>query len=171
MRHSQAIEKAPDSQFLYSIIHELKTPLNAVVGFSEVLADEMKEEQISKETCNDYIKEIREAAEDLDSLIHDILDLGSKNFSIDTSNKINLCDIIKRAIRLNHSYALRCNVTLSADLDEVNIKPINLDAKRMKQIMMNLISNSLKYSRAETVVRIIAKKVGEFIEISLLFPL
>ena len=158
------------SQFFYSIIHELKTPLNAISGFSEVLEDEMKEEKISRDACIDYIKEVREAADDLDSLIHDILDLSqvcAKNFSIDTSKKINITDVIKRAVRLNHSYALRCNVSVVLEIDE-KIKPINLDAKRMKQIMMNLISNAIKYSRAETTVRIIAKTINDALEISVI---
>lgn len=166
---SKEIEfQTADSQFLYSIIHELKTPLNAISGFSEILSDEMKEEKISREACNNYIKEIREAADDLNSLIHDILDLNqvcAKNFSIDLSKKIDISEVIKKAMRLNQSYAMRCGVSIILEIDE-NVKPINLDAKRMKQIMMNLISNSIKYSKAETAVKITAKSVGEFLEIS-----
>ena len=157
-------------QFLYSIIHELKTPLNAISGFSEVLADEIKEEKISRETCSNYIKEIREASDDLNSLIHDILDVGqvgSENFSVDRGTKINISDIIKRVLRLNYTYALRCNISIISEIDN-QLKPINLDAKRMKQIMMNLVSNSIKYSRAGTVVKITAKTVNDYLEISVI---
>lgn len=156
-----------NTTFLSAITHELKTPLSAIIGFADVLQQEIRNPN-SIEECVDYIKEIREAAADLNSLIHDLLDIGqvsSGNFSADLSKKIDVCDVIKRAVRLNYDYALRRNISLKVEISS-EIKPINLDAKRMKQILMNLISNAVKYSRDGSEIKISARVTNDILEIS-----
>lgn len=149
------------SDFIHSIIHELKTPLNAISGFADILQCDINKAG-SKEQCIDYINEIKNAAEDLNELIHDLLDVNNSNqltngFEIDLSQEIAIDNIIKRAIKLNSNYALRRKITLKNQISH-NCPKIRLDAKRMKQILNNLISNAIKYSDEHTNV-IISSKV------------
>jgi signal transduction histidine kinase len=103
-------------------------------------------------------------------LVHDILDVAqvsSGNFSVDLSREIDLRDVVKRAVRLNYDYALRRNVSLKVEMSD-EVKAVKLDAKRMKQVLTNLISNAVKYSPAHKEVKIICKNNSEFLEISVI---
>lgn len=151
------------SEFLSAIVHELKTPLNAIISFSEILKEDLSNPDSALE-CMDYLKEINIAAVEMNELIHDILDVkspsNSGNFSVDLSNAIDLSDIIKRSIKLNYGYSLRRNISLKTEITTV-LKPINLDTKRMKQILTNLISNAVKYSPRQSEVKITARNLSE----------
>ncbi len=151
------------SEFLSAIVHELKTPLNAIISFSEILKEDLSNQDSTLE-CMDYLKEINIAAVEMNELIHDILDVkspsNSGNFSVDLSNTIDLSDIIKRSIKLNYGYSLRRNISLKTEITTI-LKPINLDAKRMKQIVTNLISNAVKYSPRQSEVKITARNLSE----------
>jgi len=151
------------SEFLSAIVHELKTPLNAIISFSEILKEDLSNPDSALE-CMDYLKEINIAAVEMNELIHDILDVkspsNSGNFSVDLSNSIDLSDIIKRSIKLNYGYSLRRNISLKTEITTV-LKPINLDTKRMKQILTNLISNAVKYSPRQSEVKITARNLSE----------
>lgn len=162
-------------EFLSSIVHELKTPISAIIGFSEVLEDEVKNPKFAEE-CAYYAREINSASVELLDIVHDLLDIGATNsgiFSVDLSRKIDVVDVVRRAIRLNWDYALKRNVSLDLEVDgqkvetkiipnsgENIISPIHLDAKRTKQILTNIISNAVKYSPEKTQV-IIAVKVAK----------
>lgn len=147
-------------EFMGAIIHELKTPLNAIIGFSEVLQETIHK-LYSEEECDGYVQEIIKAASDLDSLVHDLLDVGNAsfgNFSVDLSKEINVGEVIKRSIKLNYGYAVRGQITIQSEISE-NIPTIKLDEKRTKQILTNLISNAVKYSPQKTEIKISTKSV------------
>jgi signal transduction histidine kinase len=151
------------TEFLSSIVHELKTPLGAIISFSEFLKDNLKNPK-SAEECADCIKEINVAATEMDELVHDILDVEaaslSGNFSVDLGKEIDLRDVIKRSVKLNYDYSLKRGVSLITEVAD-DIKPIKLDAKRMKQVLTNLISNAVKYSPKQSVVKITARHAAE----------
>jgi signal transduction histidine kinase len=155
-----AEENFSQNDFLNAIIHELKTPLNAIIGFSDVIDQEIKTSK-SLENCADYAEEIKKAADDLNDLIHDLLEVNSNssgNFSIDLSKEIDVRDLLKRSIRLNYDFALGKQISLKSEITD-DISTINLDMKRMKQIMANLISNAIKYSPKKTEIKISIKNV------------
>ncbi len=178
---------------LPSIIHELKSPLNTIIGFAHLLGKELEklemgrsgaimdtnivglENHNSKNTvideCNDCLNEINLATKDLNELVNDLLDVesvNSGNFSVDLSQEIDVADMIKRAIRINWDYALARRIKIKLEVGglETNYSPkklssvkmsqilFKLDTKRMKQIMTNLILNSLKYSSENTEIKI-----------------
>ena len=154
-------ESKPDSlcrsDFLSAISHELRTPLNAIMGLTDILQEEVRGSE-SRAECLNYIKDIKQVAMEMDELVHDLLDIGSANsgnFSVNIATKINIADSIKRAVRLNWDYALRRNIYLKFEVAD-DVSPINLDAKRLKQILTNLISNAAKYSPHNTEVKILA---------------
>ena len=162
-------EHFSNTEFLSAIVHELKTPLNAILGFADVLGEEISKPSSQKDALAS-VSGIKQAASDMNELIHDILDVAqnsSGNFSVDLSHAIDLRDVLKRAVRLNYDYSLRCNVGLKLEIAE-DVKAAKLDAKRMKQVLTNLISNALKYSPAQSEVKILCKYSAEFLEISVI---
>lgn len=156
------------NEFLSAITHELKTPLNAILGFTNILQGEILNPQSQKE-CLNYADDIMQVALDMNELIHDLLDVTqifSGNFSVDLSKEINIEDVIKRSLRLNHDYSLARNISIKTEISD-NVGLINLDAKRMKQVLSNLISNAIKYSHCGSEIKIICQKTYDnFLEIS-----
>ena len=146
------------SDFLYAITHELKTPLNAILGFADILQEDLLSKK-SKGECLDFVAEIKRAGDDMKELINDLLDVGqvsSGNFSVDLTRKIDVSDVIRRVVRMNSDYSLRRRVSLKIEICD-DLMSIKLDAKRMKQILTNLISNSIKYSPKNSEVKISAR--------------
>lgn len=156
------------SDFLPAIIHELKNPLNAILGFSQLLHCEIKNKN-SAEECADYANEITIAAKELNELIHDLLDVGAANsgiFSADISKKISIQDVIRRSIKLNYDYAAARSIVIKSKVSN-DIGLVNLDAKRMKQIITNLISNAVKYSPHKTEIEVKAQITDQKLEITI----
>lgn len=155
-------QQSNSSEFLNAIIHELKNPLSAIIGFSEFLRQEVKNPKSSEE-CADYAQEINKVAIDLNELVHDLLDVNSAtagNFSVDLSKEIDIRNLIKRSVKLNYDYSLARGITIITDISD-DVFTIKLDAKRMKQILTNLISNSVKYSPKQTEIKISVRNISE----------
>lgn len=157
--HNQpSAQEVARNNFLPSLIHELKTPLNAIISYSEIAQQELGDESsghIKKENCKEYLREISQAALTLNDLIHDLLDVSavqSGNFSVDLSKEVDVENIIKSSVRLNHAYAMKRQIKIETKISE--IKPIKLDSKRTKQIITNIISNSVKYSPDNTTISV-----------------
>ncbi|MDX2082749.1 MAG: HAMP domain-containing sensor histidine kinase, partial [Rickettsiales bacterium] len=103
---------------------------------------------------------------ELNELFKDLLDIGSSNirkgFSLNLNDKVNINHIIKRSIKLNQNFANNRNIKITtkiADKIADDNFVINLDGKRTKQILTNLISNAIKYSNENTEVKIIADEI------------
>ena len=146
------------SKFLANISHELRTPLNAIIGFSEI----MKEQSlgpIGHEQYVEYVRDINMSGSHLLSLINDILD-----FSKAEANKLDvdyveldLNKTIKSALRLVLTRAEEAKVALEDKLPEEHIL-IKADPKRMKQVILNLVSNSVKFTPQEGKITVTAWK-------------
>jgi two-component system cell cycle sensor histidine kinase PleC len=164
-------------EFLSAITHELKTPLSAIISMTEILAENLAVMSLQKnsellEESKSCVADIAGISSDMLELVRDILDvskissgnLGGK-FSVNLNSEIDLRDVVKRAVKLNYDYSLKRNVAIKVEIsDEVGL--VKLDAKRMKQIFTNLISNAVKYSPAGGEVRISAQIKNNFLEIS-----
>ncbi|MFI3301020.1 MAG: HAMP domain-containing sensor histidine kinase [Candidatus Gastranaerophilales bacterium] len=136
-------------EFLASISHEFKTPLNSVIGFSDILKEKCTEVGNLK-----YIDNISKSSRFLLSLIQDVLDLArsqSKSMELEYQNfrpKDVIADIIwsfeeaRKEKKLQFSYTLS-DVEISADL------------KRFQQLIYNLISNAVKFSKNSGVITIV----------------
>ena len=139
------------TSFLANISHELKTPMNAILGLSDILLDKVNETHscnILKNNC--FIKSINSNAKYLDELLNNILDYSKlesnifdilyENFSIDDMFD-ELYDIFKD---INEHKNLKL-VKLEFLKNENDIKIIS-DYLRLKQVLFNLISNSIKFT-------------------------
>lgn len=148
------------SEFLSAICHEIKNPLSAIIGLSEIISLEINNPKSVPE-CESYAKEIVKTALEINDLVHDLLDIGqvfSGNFSIDVSNKIDVRELVHRAVKLNQDFAIRRGIILTQKVAQ-DIAPIRLDMKRMKQVLHNLISNAIKYSPEKTEVIVFAQNI------------
>ncbi len=156
------------SDFLAAICHDLKTPLSAIISFSELL----KIEDLDPKAIKKYAANINKAALEMLDLVHDLLDTkqaSSSDFSVNKS-EVDVANLINRTIYLNNSYASRRKITITTTVDS-SATPIFSDVKRLKQILTNLISNAIKYSKEDTGIKISARKFcrnnSEFLEITI----
>lgn len=132
-------------EFLASISHELRTPLNAVLGISEALQDAVYGEL--NEMQRNSLFSIEESGRHLLSLINDILDLskveaGKLDLEIRPCSLKSICQSSLRLMRQNaHKKSLK--VTLN--FDEA-VETIHVDERRIKQILVNLLGNAIKFT-------------------------
>jgi signal transduction histidine kinase len=133
------------SEFLANMSHELRTPLNAIIGFSEVLTERMFGELNEKQ--DEYLKDIHASGQHLLSLINDILDLSkieAGRMELDRS-AFDLPSAIENALILVRERASRRGIRLGSTIDE-RLGAIDGDERKVKQVLLNLLSNALKFT-------------------------
>jgi signal transduction histidine kinase len=133
------------SEFLANMSHELRTPLNAIIGFSEILAEKMFGDINEKQT--EYLQDILESGRHLLSLINDILDLSkieAGRMELERSD-FDLPTALENALILVRERASRRGITLGHSVDE-RLGPIRGDERKVKQVLLNLLSNALKFT-------------------------
>jgi signal transduction histidine kinase len=133
------------SEFLANMSHELRTPLNAIIGFSEVLAERMFGEVNDKQA--EYLADILDSGRHLLSLINDILDLSKIEAGRMELNlgDFNLPTAIDNTLMLMKERAHRREITLGRTVDE-RLGTIHADERKVKQVLLNLLSNALKFT-------------------------
>jgi GAF domain-containing protein len=133
------------SEFLANMSHELRTPLNAIIGFSEILAEKMFGDVNEKQT--EYLQDILESGRHLLSLINDILDLSkveAGRMELDLT-EFDLPNAINNALILVRERASRRGIRLVSTIDE-RLGMIGGDERKVKQVLLNLLSNALKFT-------------------------
>ena len=144
-----ALDRAQDannakSSFLALMSHEVRTPLNAILGFSEAIGTEIFGPGMPR--YRDYAMDIHGAGKHLLALINDILDLSKAEAGkLDLHfEPVDLAEVIKDCVRLMQGRAaeqeLRIRLMLSA------LPTLALDRLRVKQIVLNLLSNATKFT-------------------------
>ncbi|OWP74787.1 ATP-binding response regulator [Flavobacterium oreochromis] len=156
-RINNELEKARDkaeestrikSQFVSTITHELRTPLYGVIGISDLLADEYPEIRNSK-----YLESLKFSAQYLLSLVNDVLQIykiTEKKIILEKSS-FSLWDKLEA---IKNSFYMQCVNTkneINLDIDYNIPERIIGDGLRLSQILMNLISNALKFTEKGTV--------------------
>jgi len=133
------------SRFLANMSHEVRTPLNAIIGFSEVLMEKMFGEVNDKQA--DYLKDIHESGKHLLSLINDILDLSkieAGRMDLEISS-FHLPTALSNAMTLVRERAQRHGIQLGLEVD-ARLGDFNADERKVKQILLNLLSNAVKFT-------------------------
>jgi len=133
------------SEFLANMSHELRTPLNAIIGFSEVLSERMFGDINDKQA--EYLSDILESGRHLLSLINDILDLSkieAGRMELETTD-FNLPNAIESTLMLVRERAHRRAITLERTIDE-RLAMVRADERKVKQVLLNLLSNALKFT-------------------------
>ncbi len=141
--HLQDLDKLK-SIFLASMSHELRTPLNSIIGFTGILlmgmAGVLNEEQKTQ------LKKVKNNADHLLSLINDILDISKiEAGKVDVYiEKINLKNIVKDVIDTVSPMAKEKNLEIHYSIPKSIV--LASDERRLKQVLMNLVSNAVKYT-------------------------
>jgi signal transduction histidine kinase len=133
------------SEFLANMSHELRTPLNAIIGFSEVLSEGMFGDINEKQA--EYLKDILESGRHLLSLINDILDLSkveAGRMELEPAD-FDLPNAIDNALILVRERASRRGITLGSAVDD-GVGTLHGDERKVKQVILNLLSNALKFT-------------------------
>jgi len=131
------------SEFLANISHEIRTPLNAVIGFSELLSA-----QVYDSKSLSYLNSIKSSGKSLLNLINDILDI-SKLDSVDVELSLspaNIKVLIEEIIRVFNYRTQHSNVTLGYTIDESVPDSLFLDISRLRQVLLNLVGNAVKFT-------------------------
>ncbi|WP_188574376.1 ATP-binding protein [Tistrella bauzanensis] len=146
---------AVKDRFLANMSHELRTPLNAVIGFSEMISTEMLG-PVGQPRYVDYARDILASGRHLLALIEDILDLSRIQ-----AGRIDIvrADVGPRRLALEAlsmvvPMARAAGVTASLVMRDAPDQA-HLDARRVKQILINLLSNAIRYSDRNGTVRLI----------------
>jgi PAS domain S-box-containing protein len=134
------------SEFLAAMSHELRTPLNAIIGFSEVIGNQMFG-PMGNQKYLDYVTDIHGSGKHLLELINDILDLSKVESGLDELHEENIevPDLIQSSSRLVHQRAVQKGVALNLDIQD-RLPILYADKRKLKQILMNLLTNAIKFS-------------------------
>jgi PAS domain S-box-containing protein len=136
------------SEFLAKVSHEIRTPLNSIIGFSEVMMDE-RFGPIANERYKQYLKDIHESGGHLVSLLNDLLDLSKiEAGKLDLSfSRVSLNELTQQCVSLMQPQANQERVIIRTSLPTL-LPPVMADARSVRQIVLNLLSNSIKFTGA-----------------------
>jgi signal transduction histidine kinase len=151
-------------EFIVNMSHALRTPLNVIIGFSEMLQDELVGRLNDKQLK--YVNNVHESGRELQRLITNIVDV----FKIDTgkvpleTTEFSLKDLILTAIEAQSAEAQEKKMDIS-----VRVAPeasrISADPQKLAVILENLLSNAVKFSRRESAVQVQAERVGDSVHV------
>lgn len=148
------------SDFLANMSHELRSPLNAILGFSEIVSNRMP--GASLDQYSEYGGYIHESGQHLLTLINDILDLSKIEAGRLTLHEedVDLTRVFEDAVRMMRVRAEKTGVTLSIHI-EAGFPRLFVDDRAMRQIMINLVSNGIKFTPAEGRVKLFARMAAD----------
>jgi signal transduction histidine kinase len=144
------------SKFLASMSHELRTPLNAVIGFSEMLQRDLV---VAPEQQKEYLGYICDSGKHLLEIINDILDLSkleAGRFELQIQDAC-LGDIVSSAVALSQPFIERKNLNCTIDCPRLQVRT---DARILKQVIINLVSNAVKFTPADGHIAVSARPSG-----------
>jgi GAF domain-containing protein len=133
------------SEFLANMSHELRTPLNAIIGFSEVLLDPSL--KVTEEDQSQFLTDILSSGKHLLGLINEILDLakieaGRMELQIELSLMSDVLESVQNTMR---PLAVKKDINLHVESDALP-EPFPMDGARVKQVLLNLVGNAVKFT-------------------------
>lgn len=154
------------SSFLANMSHEIRTPLNGIIGMAEIL----KGTRLSA-IQKDYLKTIDSSSQTLLMLINDVLDLskiesGKLQISPHTSN---VREVIYDTAALIAPKSYQSGIQLNVDVSTSIPEHVRLDEHKLRQVMMNLASNAIKFTKQGSVSLILSSRTMDSGSITLLF--
>ena len=163
----QAAESAnrAKSEFLSAMSHELRSPLGAIIGFSELLQEKLFGDLNPKQ--EEYVRDIVESGRHLLALINDILDLSkveSDSVDLSTFALEGMLDNSLAMIREKcHKHGIRQNLEVFSELQGTLL---TADERKFKQVMFNLLSNAAKFTPDGGTITVAAKRDGTEVIVS-----
>jgi signal transduction histidine kinase len=153
------------SEFIANVSYELRTPLNVIIGFAELLANQYFGQLNQRQM--DYSQGILDSARALAALIEDILDLSTIEAGYLTLDVqiVEVRDLLSSLHTLAHERARERNVGFRLDCPQ-DIGTIKVDPRRLKQAMFNLLSNAFKFTQAGGEVTLAARRMDGGVALS-----
>lgn len=144
------------SDFLSSMSHEVRTPLNAILGFSELLAQGVQGSLSGEQS--EYVADIRNAARMLQSIIDGVLDLSNieRGRYVIRPRNIDVFQTVARAAKLAATQEYAQGIGFVSDVPR-DLPPVEADGIAVQQIVLNLLSNAFKFTPVGGRVRVRAR--------------
>lgn len=136
------------ADMLARISHEIRTPLNAIIGFAEVMISE-RFGSLGNERYGEYMKDIRASGERVITIIDDLLELSrieTGKLDLNFAN-LNLNDLVEACVTVMQPQANRERIIIRTSLAHA-LPQVTADARALRQVTMNLISNSIRLASA-----------------------
>jgi signal transduction histidine kinase len=159
----QAAEKLK-TDFLANMSYQLRTPLNAIMGFAEMLQQQyfgkLNERQM------EYTGSMIEAGQRLISLVNDILDLSTieAGYLSIYPTEIRVKEMLERVAQLTRDWAKKQKLDMVIACPDESLT-VMADERRLKQVLLNLISNAINYSPSGGQITLSAERTGEFVQL------
>ena len=158
LQHEGAANRAK-REFLFNMSHDIRTPMNAIIGFTSLAATHID----NKEQVLDYLKKISTSSQHLLSLINDVLDMSrieSGKVKID-EKAVHLPDLVHDVRSIIQPNVSAKRLSLFIDTMDVENEDIITDPLRLNQILLNILSNAIKFTPTGGMISIrIAQKNG-----------
>jgi PAS domain S-box-containing protein len=153
------------SDFLAMMSHELRTPLNAIIGFSEIVMGEVFG-PVGNEKYHGYLSDIQRSGSHLLELINDILDLSKAEAGLMELNEegMNVAQVIATAIGMVRLRADEAGVRVVSEVEE-DLPEVIADERKIRQSLLNLTSNAVKFTPSGGQVTVKAHMAGECLRI------
>jgi signal transduction histidine kinase len=150
--------------FLSTASHELKTPLTSVIGYAELLDD--NDERMTHDQRGEFLRRLRGEANRLLGLIEDILDLTRIESGKLTLRRVSMSvnEIAHAAAETTRTLADKHGVELTERL-AADLPPVLLDEVKMRQVLVNLLGNAVKFSASRGRVELATSRDGDFVRI------
>jgi signal transduction histidine kinase len=141
------------SDFISEMVHELRTPLTAILAYADMLLGTA----VSAEQHTEFLKTIRSEAERLSNLTNEFLDLArlSSGRATIVRTEINLSNVVHTAVNVVRPQAIERGVRISVRAPE-NLPQVRGDEKRLHQVVLNLMSNAVKYNKPDGSITVTA---------------
>ena len=145
-----ALKKAKDAsvaktQFLHNISHDIRTPMNAILGYSKLMEDELEGKDLPK--ISEYVDKLEKSGNILLSIINNILDMArieSGRMEVD-ENYSNIEDIRQRLFEMFEDEAKKKNIDVKYSLN-VEHPHVMADVTKVEEIFVNILSSAVKYT-------------------------
>ena len=153
------------TEFVRNVSYQLRSPLTVIFGYAELL--ETKRNGDLTERQSDYVSAILSASDHLSKLIENILDLAmieAGRMDLDVKD-VDLAHVIDESVEMVVSKAEDTQISVRADITG-DLGVIRADERRIKQILFNLISNSLRFTESGGEIIVASQRVGDMVTLS-----
>ncbi len=147
--------------FLSSVSHDIRTPMNAIIGFLSL----MKDEADNPETVKEYVQRIDSASKHLLGLINDVLDMNKIESGSTTLNitEMNMAEVIEEINTIIRPQAKAKNQTFDIFVSHLKYEHLMGDKMRINQILINLLSNAVKYTPKDGAIQLRVEELSRVV--------
>lgn len=147
---------AAKTTFLNSMLHDIRTPMNAIIGFTELASSQLEH----PEKVRDYLGKIGMSSEHLLSLINDVLDMSRiESGKVTLQEKpLHLPSLMEDLSTMIRPSLEEKQIDFQMDLQDVQDENVLADQLRLTQILLNLLSNAVKYNRMNGSIRFLLRQ-------------